>query len=331
MNLSHQETLFIDDNIKNIDTVREMEFPIIHLTDPNELIPELRKIGISIDVKICNLQGIFMIEAIEIYDIDGTLTRAHGDIPDTTGFHTYAFWPLISQHFTKDPVDLDKMIADWDESMKTENDPTASSHEMMQRSIDTFREGVTGEGMRAYAKKLTLYLIHHGVIRKEAIAFLEARVKQGITCILSTGSYQDGALGFVDALVQAKLISPETQKKLRVSGAVVDWDDRTLLHANVRDRKLIGIEIVMGKQMQELRPHVLAVYGDDPWVNDAGILAAAPKGNGYVIATAKNTGKSLPDGYRLSTWPSIIQKQASIKTKADELEIESAAQMRAKL
>jgi len=239
---------------------------------------------------------------IEIFDIDGTLTRVFGDIPDKTGYGTYAFWPLITHHFTKDSATLQKMIDAWDESMKTETDPTGSSHKMMQKGIDTFKEGVTGENVREFAKQVTHRFVRSGAVRKEAIAFLEQRVKQGVTCILSTGSYQDGALGFVDALAQEGLISKETQKALRVSGATVDWDDYLLLHANVRERKPIGIEKTMGKKLSELQPLVRAVYADDPWINDKGIIEMAPPGKGYVITTGKNKDKPLPEGYVLTTW-----------------------------
>lgn len=38
---------------------------------------------------------------IDIWDIDGTITYVHGDIEDTTGLSTYAFWPLNNRTFHK--------------------------------------------------------------------------------------------------------------------------------------------------------------------------------------------------------------------------------------
>ncbi len=268
---------------------------------------------------------------IQIFDIDGTLTHAHGDIPDKTGLETYAFWPLLSKYFTQDVNQLNKMIHAWEESMKTELDPTGSSHKMMQVSLDTFRGGVTADTMRSYAKELTLKFIRCGVIRKEAVAYLERQAKQGITCVLSTGSYLDGALGFVDALVEAGLISKETQRSLHISGAIVDWEDYTLIHANVRERKLLGIGMAMGKTLEEVQPHVTAAFGDDPWINDKNILEIAPKGKGYVITTSKNKNKELPSGYSLTTWDSIISREAKHVEKPKEAEVTITPPLRSKL
>ena len=85
---------------------------------------------------------------IEIFDIDGTLTYVHGDIEDKTNFSTYAYWPLITNKFAKDKNALKKMIAVWEESMKTEQDQTGSSRRMMQAGIDTFPKDVIGEMIR---------------------------------------------------------------------------------------------------------------------------------------------------------------------------------------
>jgi hypothetical protein len=246
---------------------------------------------------------------IEIYDIDGTLTYAHGDIEDKTGFKTYAFWPLITERFTKDETVLQKMIDAWEESMKTEEDPTGSSHRMMQAGVDTFHNDVIADMVRQFAKDVTLQFIKHGVIRKEAVAFLEDKIKQGVTCILSTGSYQDGAMGFVDALVETGLLNltNEARNLLHVTGAIVDWDERKLTHANVRERKLVGIEIVMKQKISVLKPFIEAAYGDDPWINDKDILAIAPKERSYVISTVKNKDKKLPIGLSFSTWEVIIE------------------------
>lgn len=250
---------------------------------------------------------------IEIFDIDGTLTYAYGDICDTTGFKTYAFWPLISEHFTKDIAILIKMIEEWEESMKFEQDHTGSSHLMMQRSIETFRSNVTSTEVRSFAKEVTLLFIEKGVIRKEAIAYLEEKVQQGILCILSTGSYQDGAAGFVDALEESKLISKNTALALYISGAIVDWEKGKLLHANVRERKIIGIERLFDQEISTLKEHIQAIYADDPWINDRDILTLAPQANAFVISTVKNKDKILPNGLLLTTWPLIIEEFGVIK------------------
>src|SRR5690348_13763999 len=103
---------------------------------------------------------------IDIWDIDGTLTYVHGDIVDTSGYSSYAFWPLITERFTKDKAIFNKMVVEWEESMKTETDPTASSHRMMQKGIMTFQDTVSAKHIYQFAKETTLTFIQHGVIRK---------------------------------------------------------------------------------------------------------------------------------------------------------------------
>jgi hypothetical protein len=249
---------------------------------------------------------------IEIFDIDGTLTHAHGDIADQTGCRTYAFWPLITEHFTKDIESLRKSIDTWEESMKEEKDPTGSSHRMMQLGVESFHEGVTPDKVRQFAKETTQHFIKCGVVRKDAIAFLKKKIEDGVICILSTGSYQDGALGFVDALAENGLLelTSESKELLHISGAIVDWDNKKLLHANVRERKLVGIEIVMKQSITALQPYIKAAYGDDPWINDKDILDIAPRERSFVIGTNKNKEKTLPPGYVLNTWPRIIEQVA---------------------
>jgi len=243
---------------------------------------------------------------IDIWDIDGTMTYVHGDITDTSGYNTYAFWPLISKHFTKDAIQLQQMIDAWEASMKTEPDPTGSSHAMMQKSIETFKENITSQDVSSYAKELTLQFIKHGVIRNEAIQHFEARLSQGVVCILSTGSYEDGARGFVDALIENGMLSKKSAELIRLSGAVVDWEKRILLHANVRERKLTGIEKVMGRNISLFKGNIENVYADDPWVNDQGIISIAPPSGAHVITTVKNKDKQLPSDYRFTTWSSIL-------------------------
>lgn len=246
---------------------------------------------------------------IDIWDLDGTLTYAYGDIIDKTGLTTYAFWPLITEQFTQDVDALRQITAEWEESMKTEPDPTGSSHSMLQRGIDTFPENITQQHIYLFAKEITKKFIQHQVIRREAIAHLEERIKQGVLCIISTGSYQDGAFGFVDALIENHLLSITAKNSLLISGAVIDWEKRLVLHANVRDRKLIGIEMVTGKKIGILLPHIEAVYADDPWINDRDILSIVPQERAYVIKTIKNQDKELPLGLRFTSWEEVISRK----------------------
>jgi hypothetical protein len=245
---------------------------------------------------------------IVIYDIDGTLTYLYGDIPDATGYDTYAFWPLISYNFASDATALRKDVANWDESMKTESDPTGSSHKMMQASINTFIFTACADAIRKYAKAITLEFVKCGVLRVEAIQHLERNLEEGNTCVLSTGSYQDGAYGFVDGLIESRLLSPAAGQKILISGAIVDWGSKTLIHANVRERKIAGLENVFKKKIGDFKNEILAVFADDPWINDRDILALAPFNSAYVIETKKNSQKPIPDFCRFTTWAEIVNR-----------------------
>lgn len=253
-----------------------------------------------------------VILCILIYDIDGTLTYAHGDIPDVLHLSTYAYWPLISCHFSTDEQALKESIALWEESMKYEIDPTGSSHNMMQRTILTFAESVSERVIRSYAKEITLQFFHCGILRGEAISHLKCNIENGNKCVLSTGSYQDGALGFIDGLVEAGLLSFCNAQKINVSGALIDWETKTLLHANVRERKIIGLEKVLGINADELKQEVVAVFADDPLINDRDILGLAPEGAGYVIQTNKNASMSIPESYKHVSWEEILRERAIV-------------------
>lgn len=244
-----------------------------------------------------------------IYDIDGTLTRSYGDIQDTSGCETYAFWPLISYHFSENEIELRKMVADWEKSMANESDPVGSSYKIMQAGIKTFRQDATSTSIREYAKQITELFVRHKIIHQKAISHLENSVRNGNVCVFSTGSYQDGAYGFRDGLVASGIITQEIANQILISGAKVDWINKTLLHANVRERKIIGLEQTLKKTTLEIRNCISAVFADDPLVNDRDILDLAPPNKAFVIATRKNSIQTIPDRYIRTTWDEILTKE----------------------
>ena len=248
---------------------------------------------------------------ILIYDIDGTLTYAYGDIQDCTGFDTYAFWPLISRHFSINESALKQSIAEWDVLMKTEIDPTGSSYRMMQETIRTFISIASAQTIRDYAKTITLQFFNRGVLREDAISHLKHNLEIGNTCVFSTGSYQEGAIGFVDGLVEAGLLTLNAAQKIIISGAIVNWGARILVHANVRERKIVGLENTFKASIHELKPRIAAVFADDPLVNDRDILRLAPKDGAYVIPTNKNRHMQISDSYKYLSWEEIIMSCSS--------------------
>lgn len=246
---------------------------------------------------------------IDIFDLDGTLTYTHGDIEDTSGYPSYAYWVLINFHFVKDSLILQKMIMEWEELMKSEKDPAGCSHVMMQKALEIFHDGINGQDVYLFSKEVTHRFVQHNIVRKEAIAHLKNRIQKNVLCIISTGSYEESALGFVDALVEAGWLTEKDKQFLRVSGGIIDWKKRKVMHANVCDNKLIGIANVLDLHIDDIKPHVENVYGDDPEINDKDILALAPQGSAHVIATIKNKDKLLPNGYKHKTWGEIIYRK----------------------
>jgi hypothetical protein len=245
-------------------------------------------------------------QQIEIYDIDGTLTYCFGDISDTSGLDTYAFWPLVSDYFSKDEKWLRAEAAKWNLSMKHESDPTGSSHRMMQLGIDSFRDGVTVADVRARGRDITRHFLDHDIVRLDAIKYLARSLQQGTIAILSTGSYRDAALGFVDFLIEQDLLPACLGKNLFVSGAVVDWQNKKLEHANVLENKLIGLEKELQLPLKDFQENISAVFADDPFINDRDIVKLAPTGSAYIINTIKNQNQELPSYCTRTSWQQIF-------------------------
>ena len=103
------------------------------------------------------------------------------------------------------------------------------------------------------------------------------------------------------------IITQEIANQILISGAKVDWESKTLLHANVRERKIIGLEQALEKPTLEIRNCIKAVFADDPLVNDRDILNLAPQNKAFVIATGKNSTQTIPDRYIRTTWDEIMK------------------------
>lgn len=244
---------------------------------------------------------------MKLFDIDGTLTYAFGDIsPDRTGLPTYAFWPLLSYHFAADASTLRAAAEAWDQSDKGTGDAfIKSSHDMLQQGINLFRPGVNGAQLRIQAKAITFTLLDHGAVRMDAIAFLRQCLESGDLCILSTGSYEDGAWGFVDALLERNLLpATETQSRLWVSGAQIDWATGTVLHANIAGNKVKGLQALLAQKEHPFDPRAITgIYVDDPTGNDDKLCELNSE-KVFVIRTHKN--QTNPE-LKLTEWEEIMR------------------------
>ncbi len=255
---------------------------------------------------------------IMIFDIDGTLTHSQpAEIKTESGYHTFAYWPLLSEYFAQDALRLREAATRWDASDKgTDDDFIKSSHQMLQEGIAMFKPGVTSESMRAQAKKITTDFIKQGIIREGALEFLLTCLKQGDLCILSTGSYEDGAQGFVDAL---KACAPTSAwGRVLVSGAQIDWPSRKVIHANIAKNKQVGLLEVLKKQIPPITletSNITGIFVDDPFGNDSGLCELCPS-KVFVMQTHRELDleRLRESGYRLFRHWQALNAQNSALT-----------------
>lgn len=243
---------------------------------------------------------------IKIYDIDGTLTKVKGDNDTPDAFETYAFWPLLTYHFANNPKQLKTEVDAWETSDKGTGEAfIQSSLNMLQRGIAFFDTTITGHDLQARAKNISLQFIDQNILRLDSIQHLKAALEAEELCILSTGSYTDGAIGFVEALIERNLLPKNALERLIISGAIVDWHTRTIIHANIADNKLKVLFETCRQKTVEFNPdHITGIYVDDPLGNDSGLCALKPD-HVHLIRTVKNQSLHF-DGLRHETWAEII-------------------------
>lgn len=247
---------------------------------------------------------------IEIFDLDGTLTEEYShEIGDKTksGLTTYSFWNLITRNLVANKNEFDEEAAAWKRMVTTTDgiDKVQSSKEMTEVGIKFFQDKYkNADAIRNQAAEVTKLFFHGGIIAFDAIKYLNYRLKQGVVCIISTASYEDGARGFVDGLVDCDLLPQELAEKIVFSGTRIDWDKMQVSHMNVDNNKLLGLTLTTGYAIKTIKPQIKAVFGDDPKINDRALLDGLCK-HSFVIKTAKNKDFDLPAGCVFVDWKDI--------------------------
>jgi len=258
---------------------------------------------------------------IYIFDIDGTLTSTDTNLIAQSGYPTHAFWDLLTYPFVPSPSELEEEIHAWRETVMQldEADFITSSTEMLQKSIKYLPRELSEQEIIDRAKQITQDFIRHDVVVKSAIAFLNSKAEEGNICILSTGSYQSGAKGFLAALCDEGLICQAALENIIVSGAVVDWEKKQVEHANVHNNKIKGLNALLSEKYDitlkaftgydPANENEVYVYADDPSGNDFGILSLAKPERRYVIPNDKNHEDTPKLEYTVKTWDEIVDEE----------------------
>jgi phosphoserine phosphatase len=236
---------------------------------------------------------------VQLFDVDGTLTRSEKDLPATISiYQTFAFWPLLSYRLSKLPVHLRTEIELWENTMKGEPDPDGSSFRMMARTVSEFlRFPLQQSEMIACAREITQNFLLCNIVRLEAIKYICECLEKGIICILTTGSYLDGLRGFVEVL-QNKHLLPRSPN-LILNGAEIDWSNQTLLWANTGAYKTTKVRQTL-KDLGITDYRITAAFGDDPYINDKGILEMAECS--FVIKCKKNEVAPFNQRFKHCSW-----------------------------
>ncbi len=133
------------------------------------------------------------------------------------------------------------------------------------------------------------------MMRLDSMVHLKSGLESAELCIFSTGSYTEGEAGFVEALVEQKLLPENALEKLPISGAIIDWNTRTVTHANIADNKIKGLLDLCKQHGHEfVKDKITGIYINDPWGNDSGLWALKPQCT-HLIRTIKNKDKHFAE------------------------------------
>ena len=209
-----------------------------------------------------------------VYDIDGTITKPGFDL-----------WFLTTRELSKNGKQFEVLVDNWKKSTNSEK-IIESSQEMMNAGVCLFN--YDKKIVRKTCFDLTQKLFFsEEFIRLQAITIIKEQIANGESVHFSTANYIDAAHGFLEALVELKLITASEARVITVDGSVIDFIDNkaVVTHINVAENKSKKIT------------HAKRAYGDDPSGNDRGLASIADVF--LLIDTPKN--KSI-DLYKRLLW-----------------------------
>jgi hypothetical protein len=177
---------------------------------------------------------------------------------------------------------------------------------LLRNSHHLFQEQYrNSESIIEKAAEITKDFFKSGLIVNDAIKYLDYRLRSGTICVISTASYEDGAIGFVKGLVECGLLEKTYADKIIFSGTKIDWEKLQVSHMNVDKNKLVGIENVFKLPMEQIKPKIFAVFCDDPEINDKALLEVGK--HSFAIKTHKNLASALPVNCVFSDWAEIFK------------------------
>jgi hypothetical protein len=235
---------------------------------------------------------------IKIFDLDGTLTDE---------FHP--LWNLITEELVHHPADFRAAVQQW-ENAKNAMDAAWSewqraSQEIAEIGISMFRQECRNDlALQTTAEKLTDMFIREGIVRLKAIEYLARSVNEKYICVISTGNYKHGAIGFIKSLVKNKLLSQQEASLIKLSGTEVNWENLCIAHMNTGINKLLGLELCFGDSIENLKNKIFSVFVDDPTGVDGHLLTLAK--HGFIIPTEKNATVKIPHNCIRACWDDIV-------------------------
>ena len=228
----------------------------------------------------------------DVYDIDGTLTIPGHDL-----------WYLCTRNLSADKALFDSNVAEWKSEIHNGMAPFDSSLTMMKRGLALLENGVSSELVADEVQRIAGSLIDEELVSREAINFLQRRLRAGIGAVLATTNYHEGAVGFLRALHRRSCISQSELKRIVVSGSRIDWSSRTVVHFNMGRNKVIGLMDALGISEEAMKTKIAYAFGDDPLGSDRELLDTAP--HPYVIKNDNNRHVNLPARVKLVTWAEL--------------------------
>lgn len=265
------------------------------------------------------------LKPIQIFDLDGTLTiefdKNEGDRTGE-GLDTYNYWHRITRILANNPEEFDSREKSWlDMVMTTKNiDLLQALIERTKTEIIRFADSdKNDDAIRRQARLLTQKFFTHGILEFDGIEYLKYQLKKGTVCVISTGGDEYGAAGFIDGLVDCKLLPQNLANKIIVSGTRLNWEKMSVSHLNVGPLKLRGLELVFQQPLDEIKEKIQAVFVNEP---DGGDLALSKDlcQIVFVKKTVKNMNSDLPSNcVFFSNWSDIYQSRNKIDKYHSEL------------